>query len=115
MSDQTLADLENLLRDEREILLKGDYDSLEPIASIKEELFAKFGELSSRLDPRRVETIKQDAEHNRELLAAAARGLKSVTRKLAEIRSAHGPLNTYSKAGERQTLGARGGAFEKRA
>ncbi len=115
MSDTTITELETLLRDERAAVLSGDLAALEPIARIKEDLFSRLAGISRGFPAGKVESLKREAEHNRELLAAAARGLKSVTRRLADIRSAHGPLNTYSRSGERTTLGDRRGALERRA
>ncbi len=115
MTDTTVNDLQTVLREEREILLRGDFAALEPIAEAKETLFTRLGSIAHRIAAPELKALKDEAEHNRQLLAAAARGLKIVTRRLAEIRSAHGPLNTYSEAGKRQTFGAARGALERRA
>ena len=115
MSETTLTELEALLREEREGLLRGDHAVLASLAERKEALFADLGAAASSLPRDRLEHIRREAERNGELLSAATRGLKAVGRRLAEIRAAHGPLNTYSSTGTRRTLGAGRGALERRA
>lgn len=113
MPSATIRDLEGLLDAEREALLAGDFGRLAELVARKEALVQKLGDADAGNDALRA--LRARAERNAELLTAAGRGIRSVLRRLAEIRSANGPLKTYGKDGTAQTLGAGGGSFEKRA
>ena len=73
MSDTTLEELDLLLREERTILLAGELHKLGPLAAAEESLFARLG--SAQMSRARLGGLKREVERNRQLLAAAARGL----------------------------------------
>lgn len=113
MADDPIAELETLLARERDALLAGEFGGLEAFGARKESLFRRLD--ARRGTPARLAALKAQSERNGELLTAAARGLKTAMRRVAEIRSAHGPLKTYSPNGEAQTHSGGAGRLERRA
>ena len=113
MSDVTIEEIDALLEDERTALLSGDLAALGGIAERKEALVAALAK--SRPEGEALRALRRKAERNAELLEAATKGLRSVTRRVAEIRRANGPLKTYGRDGTQQTLGSGHRSFEKRA
>jgi hypothetical protein len=113
MPDSTIEEIDLLLEDERAALLSGDLAALPGVAERKEVLARALEQVRPTAEALR--TIQAKTERNADLLAAAAKGLRSVTRRVAEIRSANGPLKTYGQDGTQQTLGSVAGSFEKRA
>jgi hypothetical protein len=113
MSDARIEEIEALLDDERTALLSGDLAALGDIAARKEALAA--GLSATPLDGDTLKALRRKAERNAELIEAAMKGVRSVTRRVAEIRRANGPLKTYGQDGSQQTLGPGNGSFERRA
>lgn len=113
MSDHRFAEVERLLDDERAALLSGDLGALADLAERKEALARDLAE--SEPEQGTLAALKARSERNAELLAAAARGVRTVMRRITDIREANGPLKTYGRDGTPQTLGASGGSLEKRA
>ena len=109
-----LNEIDMLLAQERAVLVRGQLDALASLAERKEALFARLP-APEQIPAARLTELRQAAERNHALIAATARGLKSVSRRMAEIRSATGGLSTYSSSGERRTLGGASGALERRA
>jgi flagellar biosynthesis/type III secretory pathway chaperone len=113
MPDVTIEGIDELLEDERRALLSGDLMALSSIADRKEALAQQLSG-TKPAGPELV-ALRRKAERNAELLEAATKGLRSVTRRLAEIQRANGPLETYGQDGTRHTLGAGRGSLEKKA
>ena len=113
MADTMIEQIDALLEDERTALLSGELAALEGIAERKEALAGELAQ--TRPHGGDLAALRRKAERNAELLQAATKGLRSVMRRVSEIRSANGPLKTYGQDGFAQTLGGAGGSFEKRA
>lgn len=113
MSDSRFAEVERLLDDEHAALLSGDLAALPGIVERKEQLAQSL--TKEGLPEGALATLRTKSEHNAELLAAAAKGVRTVLRRVTEIRDANGPLKTYGQDGRQQTLGSTGGSLEKRA
>jgi flagellar biosynthesis/type III secretory pathway chaperone len=113
MPDVKIEDVERLLDDERAALLAGDLAALGGIAERKQALVNAL----DRGEPARatLTALKLKVERNAELLGAAARGVRTVLRRVTEIREANGPLKTYGRDGTQQTLGSSASTLEKRA
>jgi flagellar biosynthesis/type III secretory pathway chaperone len=112
MPDTILADLDRLLDEERAALLSGNLAALPTIVVRKEALSSGLAIAAPSPAARR---LRRKAERNAELLAAAGKAIRGVIRRMAEIRSANGPLKTYGCDGTQQTFGSAAGSFEKRA
>ena len=114
MTDTTIVERASaLLEDERAALVAADFKALEDVATRKEALFEELRR--TRAPEASLARLRQAAERNAALLAASARGLRAVTRRIAEIRAATGSLRTYSQDGRAQTVGAGQGSLERRA
>ena len=113
MSDEILRRAEALLAEERRAVMAADFDALDEIAGRKAAVMSELRDV--RAPAERLRQLRRTAERNGELLAASARGLRAVIRRLSEIRSANGPLRTYSQDGRQQTFGAARGSFERKA
>lgn len=113
MSDVAIEKIDDLLEDERTALLSGDLAALQGIAERKEALLQELAHARPGGDA--LKALRRKAERNAELLEAATKGLRSVMRRVAEIRRANGPLKTYGQDGAQQTLGTGGASFERRA
>lgn len=112
MAEVSIEEIETLLDEERAALLAGDFDRLGEIAEEKEALADNL----SRVGPSgEFRSLRAKAMRNADLLEAASTSIRGVTRRLAEIRKANGPLKTYGQDGMPRTLGPTDGSFEKRA
>ncbi|MEL6169665.1 MAG: hypothetical protein AAFR35_13315 [Pseudomonadota bacterium] len=94
----------DFLERERAALTDGRFDELEGLATEKERLSRALAE--KRLDAETLVEVRRTAERNAVLLEAAARGLRSVVRRVRALRDAQKPLETYSRDGVRRTLSA---------
>ena len=113
-SDGTIDALESLLDRERVAILNGTLEDMSKIAGEKELLVMEHGSLSP--DPVTLKRVRQKADRNHHLLAAAVQGVRSVTARLEALQSGHTELNTYDRSGQRTTLGGRHkGALQRRA
>lgn len=109
ISDQ----LDNLLDKEREILLAGRIEMLPRLAPQKEKLLERLS--SSNISREQIEKLRRKADRNQELLLAASKGIRAVTRRLQALRSQKSQLRTYDSGGHSQNLARRASTFEKRA
>lgn len=110
--DSMLDAFEDLLDQERDLLLTGSLDGLARIVENKAQL---AGRLSQIEHPDGLEVLKAKAERNARLLEAAGAGIRSVTRRLSALREGPEPLSTYSASGERTKLGGDERSVERRA
>ena len=86
------AELEDLLTEERTLLLKGCIDDLPRVAKEKVRLLEK-------MPPREVpHRVRELAQSNATLLDAAGRGIRSVIDRLETARGAH-DTRTYDEKG----------------
>ena len=113
MTDDILRRAEALLDDERRAVMAADFGALPEIVRRKEAVLAELDWVRAPVE--RVRQLKAAAERNGALLTASAKGLRSVIRRMSEIRSANGPLRTYGQDGRQQTFGATPGKFERKA
>ena len=113
MAETLIDEVERLLDDERAALVSGNLPAIEEIAARKAALADRLA--GARVASETLAALKRRAEENAALLDAAARGLRTATRRLSEIRSANGPLRTYGQDGAERRLGLAKGSFEKRA
>ncbi len=106
--------LEGFLDKERRAILSGAFDEMGRIAHEKETLL--IGRDLRAPSARVLERVRKKAERNQHLLAAAIRGVRTVTARLEALRNGPGELNTYDKSGQKTTLGGGPkGALQRRA
>lgn len=113
MDNPTMVAIEDLLEEERAALLAGDFEALADLVERKQALTDEL--LRDGTQQSALQRLRRRAERNAGLIEASIRGMRTVARRLAEIRRANGPLQTYSQNGAKQTFGAAPGTFERRA
>lgn len=110
--DEISTQLQALLEEERMDLIAGNLDRLEEFTSRKEALANAFlSEGGTNLTPE----LKEMCARNQELIAAALKGAKAATKRLAELRAVQSRLSTYDQAGQKQTVSSAPSALEKKA
>ncbi|MDJ1008284.1 MAG: hypothetical protein QNJ13_10720 [Paracoccaceae bacterium] len=103
---------EDLLDQERALLLSGSLDGLGRIAELKTGLAAHLRNAAGNQDLGR---LKRKAQRNTRLLEAAGAGIRSVLRRVDALRNGPAPLSTYAADGQRTTLGGTSASLERRA
>lgn len=101
---QRLIDqLDELLDQERAVLLSGDLDAMAGIAEEKERLIDALNALepdhSSNLGQ-----LQTKVERNQVLLDGALQGIRNVATRLAALRRIRRTLETYDSKGRKQTI-----------
>ena len=97
--DQTLLDL---LAEERQAILTGQYDQLPGLAGRKQALFGDLA--TAAVSVPRLRQIGAQVSRNQRLLAAALRGLREVGDRLGLVREVRDNLSTYDSAGQKTTV-----------
>lgn len=110
--DRVIAQLDTLFDRERAALLEG---RVEGLARIVEERAALMPALERLDDRAQLLRLRRRAAGNAALLKKAGEGIRDAMQRLAEIRAATGPIDSYSADGTRARIGAGETAFEKKA
>ncbi len=107
--------LNQLLDDERETLLKGKLDALDPLLQRKETLFSEILTLEDQPKDR-LATLRAKSQRNQVLLESALQGIRAVSDRMKILRRVKGSLETYNNQGQRQAVDLSAGRkVEKRA
>jgi flagellar biosynthesis/type III secretory pathway chaperone len=104
--------LEDILGQERRLILSGRIPELSQLAPRKEAL---IGAIASLQDTRTLARLRGAAERNDVLLASASRGIQAALDRVREIRSHAGTLQTYTPDGLRSCVSTVSGSLERRA
>ncbi|HHS93935.1 MAG TPA: hypothetical protein ENK63_01130 [Rhodobacterales bacterium] len=88
--------LDDLLDNERGMILEGRIDGLADTTRQKERLIARLGEHPSV--PRLLQ-LREKIQRNQSLLSAAARGLKAARARLDHLSGTGAPMRAYSANG----------------
>lgn len=104
--------LDDLLDRERSAILDGNFDVLGRILKEKERLVAAVlrPETGHRLGP-----LKAKADRNQSMLLAAAKGIRTVSDRIANRGRDNPSFKTYDRAGHRHPQPKGGGNLERRA
>lgn len=100
-----LAELEDILEKERDLILSARFVDLERLTARKSLLASRIGR-ASKADTARVDRLRAAATRNDALLHAAAQGLKAAVRQIAEARSLS-DQTTYAADGSRRPTAPR--------
>lgn len=108
-----IAELEDVLREEQELLLSGNLEALEGLVDRKAELARKLAEQRPDLNEGAFRDLARKADHNEALLDAARRGLQAA---IQQIRQSAGTSeqSTYSKTGERRPMSRSPSSFTQK-
>lgn len=113
-ADKTIKRLDEILENEREFLLNGELGSLTELADEKERLLEALADHEAE-NRTAIEPIARKLKRNEELLSSALEGIRSVARKLAELRENRRALDTYDKTGRKKSVDTTKSSVEKRA
>ncbi len=98
---------------EKAMILKGDLDGVDRLSREKVRLLTRVGR--AQVDHVTLENLRGRAERNNRLLAASARGFRTVQEHLKQLADMPATLQTYDRDGQRATLGQSRTDFNKRA
>ena len=113
--DSLIRSLDALLDVERQALLDGNLQALSDIVDEKERLIESLNNIEMRSEAE-VAPINDKVERNQALLEQALSGIRSVARKLADIRQARKTFDTYDRQGQKNRIQAEAEtSVEKRA
>ena len=103
--DTLIAKLDSLLEIEREALIVGNIAKLADIVEEKEHLIAVLSEMDFGSNTA-LENVNSKVMRNQALLEQALDGIRSVAKKLADIRRNRREFDTYNQLGKRKTIEA---------
>ena len=95
--------LDDLLDREREALLAGDLDKIAGLHEEKAQAIDRLNKLDLK-EEEQVMALRQKADRNQELLNSALDGIRSVARRLAEVRRVKESFETYDSNGNRNSV-----------
>lgn len=113
--DTLIRKLDALLDRERQALLDGDLEALAGMVEDKERLIDALN-AADRAAEETLAPVNDKVRRNQALLEQALSGIRSVARKLADIRQAKKSFDTYDRLGQRSRIeGDAQTSVEKRA
>ena len=107
--------LDDLLEEERRIILAGELEAIPALLEQKEMLFDRLK--STRLENSAdLEVLQGKVSRNQALLEGALRGIRAVADRMSTLRRMRDSLETYDRQGQRKSFAAvPGNKIEKRA
>lgn len=113
--DALIRKLDELLDIERQALLNGNLEALADIVDEKETLIDALNALEFGT-PEDIAPVNEKVERNQVLLEQALQGIRSVARRLADIRQSRKTFDTYDRMGHKNKIeGDSETSVEKRA
>lgn len=108
MTHETAQDLidqlDELLDQEREALVKGELTAIAELTNKKEHLISELNALD-RLERSALAGAQTKLKRNQDLLNSAMAGIQAVATRMAELRKAREGLDIYDEAGRRTRYG----------
>lgn len=101
---KTLADLDELLDQERTSLLVGDLDAIHDMHDHKSSLIETLGTFDAADAADNLRALNHKVERNQALLDSALAGIRSVARRLAMVRRVRQSLEYYDEHGGKTTV-----------
>lgn len=106
-----LAELQDLLAQERDVIRVADFSRLGALVHRKQELISALTGTPATM----LAEIRKDAERNQRLLEAALRGIGSARNRLRQIREGARGFTGYDRHGNPQRISRGDGTVEVRA
>lgn len=103
--DILIRKLDALLDVERQALLEGNLQTLAEIVDEKEQLIEALNAIELQ-SSEEISPINDKVERNQVLLEQALNGIRSVARKLSDIRQARKTFDTYNRQGQKSRIEA---------
>lgn len=101
-AQDTHESLKNILEQEREIILSGNFSALEQLAAEKERLLKALARVKT--DAETLAELKQFSERNALLYDAVRAGVGSALERLRALREPRNNLRTYDQAGRQHDI-----------
>lgn len=102
-ANEILMQLDTLLEKEREILLSGELGTLNDIVEQKETLIDTLNEMEN-IQPVDLAPVGEKVMRNKALLEQSLSGIRTVAKRLAEIREAKKAFDTYNSMGQKNRI-----------
>lgn len=113
--NELIRKLDALLDVERQKLLEGDLEALADIVDEKEALIDALNKIEFESNEE-VAPVNDKVQRNQALLEQALNGIRSVARRLADIRQNRKAFDTYDRQGQKNRIeGEARNSVEKRA
>lgn len=113
--DDLIRKLDALLDTERRALLDGDLQALAELVEQKEDLIDALNK-AELADRAALSPVNDKVQRNQALLEQALSGIRTVARRLADIRQARKSFDTYDRMGQKNCIrGETDSSVEKRA
>lgn len=104
MTPDPMDHLIRLIEEERQALLSGQYDLLEPLSRRKDTILDGID--FAQCDPADLATLQGETARNESLLKIALDAIREASADAQSVRDRFGRLETYGPAGERRSLSA---------
>ncbi len=108
-----ISELEDVLREEQELLLSGSLAELEKLVERKSALAQKLADVRPDVSADHYRRLARKAEHNETLLDAARRGLQAAMQQIRQSADTKAQ-NTYCKSGERRPMSRAPSSFTQK-
>lgn len=113
MSESSAVALEDLLAEERRLILSAQYDSLAEVTQKKASALSALPQW--KLPPARLSKVLARVQDNQLLLEAAINGVNAARARIDQLRKSAGSLSTYSSQGQMSEIGKPLNSIEKKA
>jgi hypothetical protein len=107
MQDDTsrfLAELDELIADERRMVRQADFSGLATMASRKEQLLSTLEANAHRSDMVALQRLAGRAVENQKFLASALKGVRAARARVDMVRRAADTLTSYDRMGRSRAL-----------
>ena len=110
-----IDDLDSILDQERQALVKGDLTKLGGLMTKKESLISDLNAITD-LERASLSQVHDKVSRNQVLLDSAMEGIRAVSARMAELRRVRKGLDVYDQSGRKTRYSTRGSiSLEKRA
>lgn len=98
-----VADLDQILEEERRILLSGNLDQMAALVERKERVIDDLADAEAT-DAEALGSLNAKLKRNQALLDQALEGIRAVAKRLSALRRVRRSLDTYDARGEKQAI-----------
>ncbi|MFK7877852.1 MAG: flagellar export chaperone FlgN [Paracoccaceae bacterium] len=95
--------LDQLLDAERDALVQGDVEILNGIVQEKTELIDKLSEIELQASEN-LQPVNDKVRRNQAMLEQALQGIRSVAKRLSELRETRSSFDTYNQMGQKSSI-----------
>lgn len=100
------AQLVDVLTQEKNALVKGDFETLQVLSETKADLLDRIHHEGDATDDD-LAVLHDGLTRNRTLLNSALKGIRAVSDRIAELKQVRHRLETYDRAGQKKSVATR--------